>query len=266
MAERKAADGVAMKRDKWVALTVALGMMAATAGWLTRIQGMHVLGAPGVKVGPVAIYDEHSNVVAAVGVLLPAKVTGFQSRPMPITTAELEGLPRDTTFGRMGYWSAEKDFQVELTTVLMGTDHTSIHQPQYCLYGQGWNVTNSERIVLRMDRPHPYDIPAMKLTATRLFQDPKGPPRPMSGIYVYWFVSGNKITSEEGSRLWSMASTLLKKGEIERWAYISCFTACHPGQESATFERLQKFISASVPEFQTVTGMPVERLESAARN
>jgi len=47
----------------------------------------------------------------------------------------------------------------------------------------------------------------------------------------------------------------------ERWAYISFFTACLPGDESDTFERLQKLIKESVPEFQSVGG---ERIGSAA--
>jgi len=43
---------------------------------------------------------------------------------------------------------------------------------------------------------------------------------------------------------------------LQRWAYISCFAVCLPGQEEATFERLKKFIAASVPEFQ-LTPKPV---------
>ncbi|MGD1085948.1 MAG: exosortase-associated EpsI family protein [Verrucomicrobiota bacterium] len=255
-----------MKRGKWVVFVVALGMIAATAGWLTKIRGMHVLGRPGVRVGPVAIYDEHTNLVATQGVVLPTNVMGLPSRPLPISTAELAGLPGDTTFGRMGYGSAADGFQVQLTTVLMGTDHTSIHQPQYCLYAQGWNITNAERIVLRMDRPFAYDIPAVKLTATRQFLGKDGQTRVRSCLYVYWFVSGDKITDDEGTRLWSIASGLLKKGEIERWAYISYFSTCLPGGESAMLDRLKKFIGASAPEFQTVTGRQIEHLAPAARN
>jgi hypothetical protein len=255
-----------MKRETWGVFVVALGMIAATAGGLTQIRGLHVLGRPGVKVGPVSIFDEHHNLAATEGVVLPTNLMDLPSRPLPITTAELTGLPRDTTFGRMGYGSAADGFQVQLTTVLMGTDHTSIHQPQYCLYAQGWNITNSERIVLRMNRPFAYDIPAVKLTATRQFLDKNGQARVLNCLYIYWFVSGDKITAEEGTRLWSIADALLKKGEIERWAYISYFSACLPGEESATLDRLKQFIGASVPEFQTVTGEPIEHLAPTARN
>lgn len=255
-----------MKRDKWVVLAMALGMMAVTAEGLTKIQGMHALGPPGVKVGFVRIYNELQKVVATNGVILPTYVPGFKASLRPITTMELDGLPPDTTFGRMYYTNVEDGFQAQITTVLMGTDHTSIHQPQYCLYAQGWNVTNTERVALRMDRPYPYDIPAMKLTATCLVQSTNGPPQAWNCLYVYWFVSANQITSDEGSRLWSIASTMLKKGEMERWAYISYFVPCRPGQESAKFDELRRFIGASAPEFQTVTGARAEQLAPTARN
>ena len=39
-------------------------------------------------------------------------------------------------------------------------------------------------------------------------------------------------------------------GVLQRWAYISYFTVCAPGEEDATFERMEKLIAASVPEYQ----------------
>jgi hypothetical protein len=114
-------------------------------------------------------------------------------------------------------------------------------------------VTSTERIALHVDRPRAYDIPAIKLTASRQL---RGSGQEVDCIYVYWFVSGDKITAEEGSRLWSMWKTVLRKGELERWAYVSYFATCLPGTEQATFGRLEKFIRASVPEFQLVTGQP----------
>ena len=115
----------------------------------------------------------------------------------------------------------------------MGRDHTSIHQPQYCLYAQNWAITNTARILLRMERPIAYELSAIRLNATRLMTGG----RLMHCIYVYWFVSGTQITSEEGARLWSMWKSVLGQGVTERWAYISFFTTCHPGDETDTFER-----------------------------
>jgi hypothetical protein len=249
-----------MRNAKWVVFAVALGMMAATAGWLKEFRGRHLLGPPGVLVGPVPIYDEYKNLAATQSVVLPDKVLGIPSWPRPITTTELAALPKDTTFGRRYYMRPGSDAGIQVGVVLMGTDHTSIHQPQYCLYGQDWNVTDTERVNLRMDRPFAYDIPAIKLTASRQLKDG----RIIECLYVYWFVSGDKITAEEGSRLWSMWKTMLQKGEMERWAYISYFVTCHPGEEEATFNHLEKFIRASVPEFQLVTGQPSDQLPAMA--
>jgi len=238
-----------MKKANWVVVAAALGMMAATAGWLKEFRGRHLLGPPGVKVGPVSIYDEERRLAATQSVVLPTYVPGFLTKAGVVSDTELSSLPKDTTFGRRLYWVPGGGFAAQLTVVLMGTDHTSIHQPQYCLYARDWSVTNTERISLHMERPFTYDIPAIKLTATH--QTPKSG-QVAEGLYVYWFVSGDKITAEEGSRLWSMWKTMLQKGQMERWAYVSYFVTCLPGEEQATFERLEKLIRATAPEFQLV--------------
>ena len=237
-----------MRRGQWVVFGVALGMIAATAGWLTELRGRVNLGASGVKVEPAALYGADGRPVSPRIVVLPAEVPGFESTELKPEAEELAALPEDTTFGRRSY---EGDgLKVQLSVVLMGRDHTSIHQPQYCLYAQDWTVTNTERIALKIERPHGYDIPAIKLSASHAWTNGQT----IRCLYVYWFVSGDKITAEEGSRLWSMWKTALGKGVTERWAYISYYTTCQPGQEADTFERLQGFIKATVPEFQTVTG------------
>jgi hypothetical protein len=246
-----------MKTGQWVVIGVALGMIAATAGCLKELQGRVNLGASGVKVQPAALYEMNGQLVAHRSVVLPANVPGFQSKAVDPTPTELTELPQDTTFGRRLYTN-DSGMQVQLTAVLMGTDHTSIHQPQYCLYSQAWNVTNTERINLRMERPYPYDIPAIKLIATHALSGGGT----VDCIYVYWFVSGDKVTAEEGSRLWSMWKTVLQKGVTERWAYVSYFTTCQPGREGDKLAELQKLIKETVPEFQTVAG---ERIGPAAQ-
>jgi hypothetical protein len=69
---------------------------------------------------------------------------------------------------------------------------------------------------------------------------------------VYWFVADNAISGEPSGlqRMWWTARQLLRAGELQRWAYISFFSACEPGQEEATFERMKKLIAAAAPEFQ----------------
>jgi hypothetical protein len=138
----------------------------------------------------------------------------------------------------------------------MGTDRTSIHQPQYCLKYQDWRITQTEQVLLPMDRPYAYNLPALKLTVSREVLNEYKQPVQLRGLYVDWFVSADHLTSNQGTRMLSIARTMLQTGVLERWAYISYFTACLPGEEQATFEQLERFIRASAPEFQTVAGQP----------
>jgi hypothetical protein len=239
-----------MKQRKWILFGVALGMMAATMAYLAEIRGTQRLGAPGVQVGAVPLYSANGVVVADQSVLLPETILDAKSIAVPITDVELDGLPKDTTFGRRRYL-LDKDFAPVIGVVLMGTDRTSIHQPQFCLVGQGWTIDQTEHVPLHIEQPHPYDMTAIKLTTSIHHQSTI-----IRGIYVYWFVSADRITADQGTRLWSIAKTMLEKRELERWAYISYFAPCLPGQEEATFDRLEQFIRASVPLFQVVTGQP----------
>jgi hypothetical protein len=42
----------------------------------------------------------------------------------------------------------------------------------------------------------------------------------------------------------------LRTGVLQRWAYLSYFAVCAPGQEDAAFERMKNLIVHSVPEYQ----------------
>jgi len=252
-----------MNKSKWLVLTVALGMMAVTGGFLVKVHPR--LGAPGVKVGPGLLYNELDHLVARQCVLLPEVVLGIQGTNLPVTQQEADDLPKDTTFGRKKYLGKD-NFNVVTSVVLMGTDRTSIRQPEYCLDAAGWRIEKTDHVGLPIDRPFPYELSALRLTASAVGLDEFKQPLELRGIYVYWFVTANKITSDRGVRMWSIAKTMLEKGELERWAYISYFATCLPGQEEATFESLERFIRASAPEFQTVTGGPsAGRLPVAAR-
>ncbi len=239
-----------MKASKWAVLAVALAMMAGTGDYLAKSRQRMHLGRPGVRVGPVRLFDEEGQLAATNGVLLPDRILEAEGTNLPVTRVELDSLPRDTTFGRKLY-RGKDDFQVEASVVLMGSDRTSIHQPQFCLVGQNWTIEKTEAVMVPMDRPHPYELPVLKLTASRRVSDGAHRPMTVSALYVYWFVTADKITAGQGARFWSIAKTMVEKGELERWAYISYFAACLPGQEKDTFEKMERFIRASVPDFQT---------------
>jgi hypothetical protein len=142
-----------------------------------------------------------------------------------------------------------------LSAVLMGSDRSSIHKPEICMTGQGWavdgGVSRIEKISL--DLPFPYELPVNKLITTKQVVDAEGKPQVVRGIYGFWFVDGSHYTARSRDwMLWWMPRDLLLHGVLQRWAYVSFFSVCAPGQEEATFERMKKLIITTVPEFQLV--------------
>jgi hypothetical protein len=183
---------------------------------------------------------------------MPERVLDYQSELLEVDDITLNALPRDTSFGQRRY-KAPDGMVLDLRAVLMGTDRASIHKPQICLPAQGWQIddVHSAQTSLNIERPFAYQLPIMKLVARKTVSD-GGREQTWSAVYVYWFVADDALSGSPSGfeRMWWMATKLLKTGVLQRWAYVSCFVACPPGQEDATFDRMKQFIVAAVPEFQ----------------
>jgi hypothetical protein len=182
---------------------------------------------------------------------------------MDITPLENNWLPKDTLFGRRLYRGPD-GFTAQVSAVLMGADRTSIHKPQFCLDGQGWRIFKTETVTIPMARPYPYDLRAMRLTADKRVINTNGQPMTLVGVYVYWFVADKLLTPYHGQRMWWMARELIQTGVLQRWAYVSYWAPCVPGQESAAFNRICDLIRVSVPEFQLAAGTPTGGSHTAA--
>lgn len=245
-------------------------LIALTAGLLMRVRSNYVLGKPGLKLVNVPIYNEETNIVSEVSVYLPEVVGDYKSqRVETVSTIEQMMLPPDTVYGRRVYTAGDR-FQALISVVVMGTDRTSIHKPQYCLTGQGQEIVSSELITIPITKPEPYELKAMKLTTRAERRHAGGGVTPVSGVFIYWFVADGKLTPHHGERMWLMGKELLTTGLLQRWAYVAYFANCAPGQEDELTERLRGFIAASVPEFQTTTGAgqsaQISQNEQLARN
>ncbi len=234
-----------MNRQKSLILVVALALIAGTGLLLGRMRTHQKLGAPGVKAH--AIPGEKR-----LQVDLPETVLDFKSEWIDADKIALATLPADTSFGQRVY-TAPDDWKAAMNVVLMGTDRTSIHKPQFCLEGAGWHIDQaaSRSTTIHIERPQPYELPVVELLATMEINK-DGQVQRARGIYVYWFVCEDALSASVSGfeRMWWMASKLLRTGVLQRWAYVSCFSTSNPGQEEAAFERMKKLIAAAVPEFQ----------------
>jgi hypothetical protein len=234
----------------------AILLIGVTAVLLHRLRSSHRLGEPGVRLVDVSLVDEKGEKVADQSIHLPSTVAGFSSQLLPVTREELEWLPPDTTYGRRRYW-AEDGFQVQVSGVLMGSDRTSIHKPEFCLPGQGFRILRRTQDHILIEHPHRYYLPVTRLDALREVQTPDGRVERIGAVYVYWFLSDTRLSNDHFERMWWLAADLIRTGELQRWAYMGCLSPCPPGMEDAAYARIQTPIQELVPEFQDTTGPQV---------
>jgi hypothetical protein len=242
-----------MTRQKWLALAIVFVLVGVTGTVLSRSKSLHKLGRPGLKLVAEKVYDVNTNVIGTQTVPLPAAVLEYRSQVAPISLMEVNWLPKDTTFARRVY-EASNSVPLMLSVILMGSDHGSIHNPKICFTGQGWQIGKEDFVNIPVSRPHSYELPVVRMTADKKVKLADGREGLVRGLYVYWFVADHALTARRGQRMWAMAKELLRSGTLQRWAYVSCLTYCEPGQETAAFEAMKRFLAAAVPEFQLATG------------
>lgn len=232
-----------MSRKEKFLLGAGLAIVSLTAVALVYFKSNQHLGEPGVK--SLAIEGSMRREIQ-----LPQSVPGYSVSNRQIEQIVLDALPEDTSYAQAIYRDGLGQ-QALVSVVMMGSDRTSIHKPDFCLAGQGWAIdeTRSSQETVSFKRPYSTDLPVMKVVASRTFES-DGEKTDLSGVYVYWFVADKSCTESHWQRMWWMAKHLVQTGELQRWAYVSYFMPCAPGQEDLAFERVKLLMRASLPEFQ----------------
>ncbi|MGV3757179.1 MAG: exosortase-associated EpsI family protein [Verrucomicrobiota bacterium] len=237
-----------MKRPRMLLGGLAIGLILLTGGMIQRLRSLQELGAPGVLV-------TKAETDSGLEVVLPERVLEYASEKQQPLPEELGYLPKDTTYGRRLY-QAPDGFQILVSVVMMGTDRTSIHRPEFCLTGQGWKInqpaTGVESIKLESASGKVLEYNRMHLDKEFALAD--GRTTPARGLYLYWFVADGQETPGQMERMLMLAGNMLRTGKLQRWSYVAYFVMCRPEQEAEALERVRKFIAASAPEFQISAG------------
>ena len=236
-------------------LTIAsLALVASAAGSLRWLKERVRMGEPGVRIVGLPLLSESGRLATSNSVSLPASLPGYRSQLEPIPELELSFLPPDTTFGRRSYLGGEALPPISASVVLMGSDRTSIHRPEYCMTGIGWQILS--QTVRRIDVPGwaPGSLEVQRFDMTRTLERDDGRKVTVNGLYVFWFVADGVRTSSHSERQWRMIRDVLSKGRSPRWAYVSFFSLSEPGAEDATFERMSRLIAAAVPGIEREPG------------
>ena len=132
---------------------------------------------------------------------------------------EREVLPGDTAGARRVYADVLSN-QVACTIILAGKDVTSVHRPEMCLTGQGWQM-QEEHVESVSDPAVPGGkIELMRMNATRQVRLTNGQTREIRSIFAYWFIGKNRMTAHHWQRiLWNAQDRILHNTN-HRWAYI----------------------------------------------
>jgi hypothetical protein len=225
-----------VNRTKILCFFAVALLIAGTGLFLTWMKTHQQLGRPGVALD------------------LPVRVLDYDSTPLEVSEIEKKSLPADTSFARRMYYKVVngQTNYIQVSVVLMGSDRTSIHKPQFCLRGQGWDIEQTTESDVQVEQPHPYKLPVMKLITGKTITGDGGRSIKRSGIYAYWFVADHALTANHWQRMWWMAKNLMTTGVLQRWAYVSCFSTCWPGEEEALFAELRRFVGASAPSYMRI--------------
>lgn len=234
-----------MNRNNLLAFGGAALLIAGGGALIWHFKTHQKIGPPGIRVTARA----GSNIVE---INLPRSVANFRSEPIPVAPETIRTLPKDTSIAQR-FYAAPDGFGIALNSVLMGTDRTSIHKPEFCLPGQGWHIDQRDALTIAINGPHPYDLPASRILVSRQIKSRNGTPETVRGVFIYWFVADHRLAQNHWERIWQMTRDLVTTGVLDRWAYVACFSVCRPGFEEVTTERMKQFLGSAVPDFQLAT-------------
>lgn len=227
---------------KSVLLTAAVVLMAVTAGALHFRKMNQRLGVPAIKATSIP-----GSVVMQIE--LPEKVLDFGSTNLEQAEVVTNMLPKDTSYAQRIYTNAEGPW-ISANIILMGKDRTSIHKPEFCLPGQGLTILSKTNIVIPIADTPQYDLTVARWTVSKTGKNEQGQLVEIRGLYVFWFIADNEQTTSHWKRMGYLLRDMATEGVLQRWAYVSYFTYCMPGQEDTAFERVKRLIAESVPQFQ----------------
>lgn len=235
------------KTNSWIQpALVALAAMALVGGFLHYRGPRQRLGPPGVKLSHDALLGAENVQARTNGVVMPVRLTGFESLPLhlsPVTPEELRLLPADTTFGRRVYRDEVDRFEAMISVVVMGTDRSSLHRPEQCLGSQGVTITGRQTLQLPTATG---SLEVLRCNGLAPLSNLKGSGHTRA-VFAYLFVSANHQTSSHIGRHLLTMRDLVVRGEMPRWAGIQCFTRCREGEEDATFEKMKRLLALAVP-------------------
>ncbi|MEO6845769.1 MAG: exosortase-associated EpsI family protein [Chthoniobacterales bacterium] len=187
---------------------------------------------------------------SGVTLTLPDSVGNAWGIDEPVSEAELALLPKDTEFAKKLYKTRNE--QINCQIVLAGSDKRSIHRPEICLPGQGWNIKEEEVIPIQLKSGKTLEV--MKILIGRPIQN-GNIKKELTSYYIYWFVGKDTTTPYHWTRILKTSWDRVFHKINHRWAYVIVSAPILKGfvydgkDEKETLDMLKKFIPEIAPSF-----------------
>ena len=222
-----------------------------------------VLALAGVTVGlcvafPNAATDPETGMVMR----LPDRIPGCAAYEPPVSDEEKKWLPGDTGILKRMYYpefattsDEARQRSILATLILSGTDRRSLHRPEVCLDGQGWEIWDRKVETLQIGEE---TLEVMDFYLRKKVHQEDGTLKPVRAHYIYWWVGKSTSTPLDFERILITVMDNMFRNINNRWGYPSVMVNVDlESGESAEEEARKKafdFIRDYGPMFQKSLG------------
>jgi exosortase len=186
---------------------------------------------------------------------LPLQLGKFQGLPFDMTAIERNILDPGVELCRNQYISGDQQMLMA-TLIEGGPAKRSLHRPEVCLPGQGWNITDRTTIPIQLASGR-----TIEATMLRMFRDAEPTPAQrirQRAINVYWYIGSDGTTSADyydHIRIGYIDAVF--KNLNHRWAMASFYIPLAPSPigmgdpmaEVNALEEIRMFAGQIAPEF-----------------
>lgn len=159
--------------------------------------------------------------------------------------AERRLLPADTHLVKKVYRSpSASGAPLQVSIVISGAEQVSIHRPQMCLTGQGFDITRERTLPIPLEGRDPLKLRV--LDVTRRYRAANGQMVEQPSFYAYWFAARGHETPSHWHRMFYAAWDRVVRGEASRWAYVSIGGSVS-AENQVQREQLTRFVGALYP-------------------
>ena len=149
-----------------------------------------------------------------------SEIAGYASEPVEVSEAERQILPADTGFDKRRYTDADgRWFQVSM--VIGGKSKRSIHRPELCLPGQGFQMAS----------PRTVEVAGVEWRFVTLMRGSE----PASGFAYVFFNQEGFRTNSHLRRIFRDVWDRSIRGRIDRWVMVTVSSSCADESRLAAF-------------------------------